>query len=77
MTLFFERSGEDAREVLTAFRAALLRTEGCKEVKLLASVQQAGLYLLVSTWAEGSEPPAAPRGTKCWAFQDAQAEAEV
>ena len=71
-TVFFERSGDDAKEVLSAFRAALLETEGCREVKLLESAQQAGLYLLVSTWAQGSEPPAAPEGAKRWTFRDAE-----
>ena len=70
LTLFFERSGERAREVLKAFRSELLGAEGCEEVKLLMSTQQAGLYLLVSTWTPGSEPPAAPEGTKMWMFQD-------
>ena len=71
-TIFFERSGDDAKEVLEAFRSALLSAEGCQEVRLLASVQQAGLYLLVSTWTPDSEPPAAPEGTKLWIFQDAE-----
>ena len=72
LTLFFEQSGERAKEVLEVFRSELLSTEGCEEVKLLASTQQAGLYLLVSTWTPESEPPAAPEGTRVWAFRDAE-----
>ena len=71
-TIFFERSGDDAKEVLEVFSSALLNAEGCQEVRLLASAQQAGLYLLVSTWTRGSEPPAAPEGTKRWIFRDAE-----
>ena len=69
-TVFFERSGEDAKEVLAAFRATLLEREECQEVKLLASTQQVDLYLLVTTWTNGSEPPKAPDGTKLWIFRD-------
>ena len=69
-TVFFERSGDDAREILAAFRAELLNASGCEEVKLLESVQQAELYLLVSTWREHSEPPPAPTGTKLWRFRE-------
>ena len=70
-TIFFERSGEEAKEVLEVFRARLLDTEGCREVKLLESAQQAKLYLLVTTWIDGGEPPVAPEGTKLWIFREA------
>ena len=68
LTIFFERSGEDAKATLKAFRSELLRAGACREVKLLASAQQADLYLLVATWADDA-PPAAPEGTKLWVFR--------
>ncbi len=71
VTIFFERSGEDARAILEAFRAELLRAEACQEVVLLASAQQADLYLLVAIWANDTLP-AAPEGTKLWIFRNAE-----
>lgn len=69
LTVFFERSGEDAKEVLAAFREALEGVEACQTATLLESAQQINLYLLVTTWAGEDEMPAAPEGTKQWIFR--------
>ncbi|MEJ2666508.1 MAG: hypothetical protein P8Z81_05320 [Deinococcales bacterium] len=70
LTRFFELEGSVAREALGRLGATLL-AEGAR-VRLLASTDRPGLYLLV---AESRHWPAAPppQGCRVWTFQRASA----
>lgn len=61
---FFERAGDDARAALERL-GRNLRDEGA-EVELLASADQAGLWLLV---ARGGPEIEAADGTRRWRFR--------
>lgn len=73
MHIFYERSGEDAREVLQTFGETLSDVSECRSVQLLESAQQAELYLLVVVWTDTDEKrPEPPDGTKLWMFRSTE-----
>ncbi len=68
-TYFYELSGENAKEVLQGLEQALKKLDFVLNKRLLVSLEETGLYLLI---VEAAQKPDLdlPLGLRVWSFTD-------